>query len=97
MVASNDSSGLTTKDILLQLVATVDGLDKKVDAARDSQIRTETIIAEGKYGERLSALEAWKNRTDGAAMFAKFAVGGSLLSLVLGAVSLYLTLTGQKG
>ena len=91
------TSGLSTKEVLLQLVAQVNSIDTKVDQARESQIRTETIMSEGRFGERIGKLEEFKSRTEGQLSLAHWAVGGSGIALVMGLVSLYLTLTGQKG
>ena len=83
MTDLGNTTGMSTKDLLVQLHAAVSEVDKKVDAARESQIRTETILSEGKFGERITALEAFKNRAEGASALAKWALGGSGVALVL--------------
>jgi hypothetical protein len=94
------SSGLskdffTTKDFLLRLDNKMDRLDGKVDDVVTRQTRIETILTEGKYGERLYALETFKNKTEGAPALAKWAVGGSGIALVAALASLYLTISGH--
>ena len=83
MTVEQNGNGMSTKDLLLELHRAVSEVDKKVDAARESQIRTETILAEGKFGERITALEAFRNRAEGAGALAKWALGGSGVALVL--------------
>lgn len=88
MAEPTSTNGLTTKDLLLQVLARVDGIDTKVDAARDSQIRTETILTEGKFGERISSLERFQNKAEGAFGLAKWALGGSGIALLLTVLNL---------
>ena len=87
------TGGLTTKEILLQLMTSIGAIEKKVDESRESQIRTETILSEGRYGERLTALETWKNQAVGWVSAGKWSLGGSGIALLGSLVSMYLALT----
>ena len=82
------TAGLSTKEVLLQVLAKVEGIEKRTDETRESQIRTETILSEGRFGQRIADLEAFKNNAQGALGLAKWAVGGSGLALVLGIIAL---------
>lgn len=93
MAEGASPNGLTTKEVLLQVLSQVQGIDKKVDEARDSQIRTETILSEGRFGERLVALETFKNKTEGALSLGKWALGTSGLALVIAVLSVMDRLT----
>ena len=52
------------RDVLVELRSNVKDVDAKVDSMRESQIRTETILREGKFGERIAELEKFRERSE---------------------------------
>ena len=85
---ASERNGLSQKDLLLRVLDTVEKLEGKVDKSRESQVRIETIVAEGRFNERITALENFKNRFDGAMSPVKWALGGSGIAIALQVLSL---------
>lgn len=83
MTTDEQRNALTTKELLLRVLGTVEKLEEKVDKSRESQVRIETIVAEGRFNERITALENFRNRFDGAMSPVKWALGGSGIAIVL--------------
>lgn len=52
------------REAITEIKTTVKEMDSKVDAARESNIRTETILREGKFGERIAELEKFQERSE---------------------------------
>jgi hypothetical protein len=89
---NGSTNGFTTKDFLVRLDNKVDALDAKMEQALAQQVCMQTILTEGHFGERLSMLEHFKDRTEGAFGLIRWAVGGSGIAIVIGVLSLFLTL-----
>lgn len=78
-----DASSMTTKDLLLRVLDGMNKLEDKVDKTRESQVRTETILSEGRFGERIMALEKFRDRFEGSMSPVRWALGGSGIALAL--------------
>lgn len=82
-MTETDRNSLSSKELLLRVLDTVEKLEGKVDDARVSQVRMETIVTEGRFNERITALEKFKDRFEGAMSPVKWALGGSGIAIVL--------------
>ena len=90
----DDATGLTQRDLLMEMREDIKGLKATVDAiARDQALGVErrasmqrsadSIYARLDAHDRdLDRMQAWQNRADGALVLARWAHGASLVSLV---------------
>jgi hypothetical protein len=92
--SSGSNNGFTTKDFLVRLDSKMDGIDKKVDESLLNQARMQQTLLDGRYAERLTTLETFKNKTEGGLTLVKWAAGSSGIAIFLGLASLYLSLQG---
>lgn len=83
VMSAEDRNGLSTKELLLRVLTSVEKLDEKVDKSRESQVRTETILTEGRFNERITSLEKFRDRFDGAMSPVRWALGGSGVALLI--------------
>ena len=89
-----DASGLTQRELLMELREDIRGLRATVDAiARDQALGVERRAAMQRSADSIYArldghdrdldrMLAWQNRADGALVLARWALGASLVSLV---------------
>ncbi len=94
MSGDADPTGLTQRDILMEVREDIRGLQATVDAiARDQALGVERRAAMQRSADsiydRLDAHDrdldrmlAWQNRADGAMVLARWALGASLVSLI---------------
>lgn len=90
----DDATGLTQRELLMEMREDIRGLRASVDAiARDQALGVERRAAMQRSADSIYArldghdrdldrMLAWQNRADGALVLARWALGASLVSLV---------------
>ena len=92
--AGDDATGLTQRELLMEMREDIRGLRASVDAiAKDQALGVERRAAMQRSADSiydrldghdrdLDRMLAWQNRADGALVLARWALGASLVSLV---------------
>ena len=90
----DDATGLTQRDLLMEMREDIKGLRATVDAiARDQALGVERRAAMQRSADSIYArldghdrgldgMQAWQDRADGALVLARWALGASLVSLL---------------
>ena len=90
----DDATGLTQRELLMEMREDIRGLRASVDAiARDQALGVERRAAMQRSADSIYArldghdrdldrMQAWQDRADGALVLARWALGASLVSLV---------------
>ena len=94
----DDATGLTQRELLMEMREDIRGLRASVDAiAKDQALGVERRAAMQRSADSiytrldghdrdLDRMQAWQDRADGALVLARWALGASLVSLVAGAL-----------
>ena len=92
--AGDDATGLTQRELLMEMREDIRGLRASVDAiAKDQALGVERRAAMQRSADSIYArldghdrdldrMQAWQDRADGALVLARWALGASLVSLV---------------
>ena len=92
--AGDDATGLTQRQLLMEMREDIRGLRASVDAiARDQALGVERRVAMQRSADSIYArldghdrdldrMQAWQDRADGALVLARWALGASLVSLL---------------
>ncbi len=100
VAAAGEDTGLTQRELLMEMREDIKGLKATVDAiARDQALGVERRAAMQRSADSiyerldghdrdLDRMLAWQNRADGALVLARWALGASLVSLVAVGVQL---------